>query len=313
MGEIAQTIKQIANEDQVIQTWTARVKNVNFEEDRFVPDREDAYTINVIREDGAEIKNVRLKSSIQDKNKGVITIPEENSWVHISTIGKTETKTFVSQFSKVKKLIGRIESTSVPGQYLDYAIDGDAVSLNYIKDDSTDGSEEAEIKNLASSNFTPDGLTTVFNDIVDSEEKERLSVKMSNLEDTVEIKFTEGDNKDRNITTIKPDESTFSLKDGNGDEKQKTTLTKDKVETSFIDDDQLKSTLTKDSAKVTVKDSETIIEADKVELKNKNSFCKLDTSGIELNTDKDVNIMAADVNITASGSVNIGGPTVNIN
>jgi hypothetical protein len=136
---------------------------------------------------------------------------------------------------------------------------------------------------------------------------------LSVSKDVVSLKFTNAEGKELNTTTITPSETTFSLKD-NGTEKQKTTLTKEKVETTFTDDNKLRAILTKDNAVVTVKDSSTTIDTNKIELKNKNSLCKLDSSGILFDTDKDVTINAGGkINITASGDTTIKGTNVKIN
>ena len=71
MGNITNLIKDVASKGQIIQTFAAKVIEINKEKDS-LHNKEDAYTVNIMRADGAIIKNVRLKASIQDKEEGII-------------------------------------------------------------------------------------------------------------------------------------------------------------------------------------------------------------------------------------------------
>ena len=105
--EITNVIKKIATEGQKIQTCPAKVVRVNVEGDTSLHDNADAYTVDVIRSDGAKINNVRLKASIQEKEQGIICVPKEGSWVLVSIIETTETRAFISQYSEKPLLHSR--------------------------------------------------------------------------------------------------------------------------------------------------------------------------------------------------------------
>ncbi|KZS42312.1 hypothetical protein AWE51_02405 [Aquimarina aggregata] len=110
MAEIANIIKKIATEGQKIHTYPAKVIRVNRDENALHPEDEDAYSVDVMRADGAEISHVRLKASLQDKEQGIICIPKVGSWVLASIIETTETRAFISQYSEIDKIFLRIRN-----------------------------------------------------------------------------------------------------------------------------------------------------------------------------------------------------------
>lgn len=108
MGEITNLIKEIAVKNKIIETFAAKVIKINIEE-KSLHDTDDTYTVDVMRADGAVIKNVRLKADIQTKEEGTIIIPKKDSWVLASIIENVETRAFISQFSEIERIITRIK------------------------------------------------------------------------------------------------------------------------------------------------------------------------------------------------------------
>ncbi|WP_343697116.1 hypothetical protein [Flavobacterium sp.] len=109
MGNIKDLIKNVADNNKNIETFAAKVIEINKEEDS-QHNTEDAYTIDVMRADGAIIKNVRLKASIQDVEQGIITIPKKDSWVLASIIDGVETRAFISQYSEIERSLIRFKN-----------------------------------------------------------------------------------------------------------------------------------------------------------------------------------------------------------
>ena len=66
----------------------------------------DNYTCDVESADGGAIfHDVRLKASVDSDDNGIVTIPEVNSYVLVSTIGNNQDYAYVSIFSKVKSYL----------------------------------------------------------------------------------------------------------------------------------------------------------------------------------------------------------------
>jgi hypothetical protein len=109
-----------------------------------------------MRADGAIIKNVRLKASIQDTEQGIVTIPKKDSWVLASIIGGVETFAYVAQFAEVDRVMGRIQATSDPKLFLDYSADGNKLHIRYIKTDTEAQTDETKIIDVAKIEFDKD-------------------------------------------------------------------------------------------------------------------------------------------------------------
>ena len=66
----------------------------------------DNYTCDVEPADGGSVfRSVRLKASIDNDDNGIVTIPEVDSYVLVSTIGNNKNYAYVSIFSKVKSYL----------------------------------------------------------------------------------------------------------------------------------------------------------------------------------------------------------------
>ncbi len=142
MGNIKDLIKNVATNNQNIETFAAKVIEINKEEES-LHNPEDAYTVNIMRADGAIIKNVRLKASIQDLEQGIITIPKKDSWVLASIIDGVETRAFISQFSEIERSFIRFKNDN--NQYLEIDIDADKFQMLFKeKGEETDTTSTAQ-------------------------------------------------------------------------------------------------------------------------------------------------------------------------
>ena len=190
MGNITDLIKDVASKNQIIETFAAKVIEINNEIESF-HNPEDAYTVNIMRADGAILKNVRLKASIQDLEQGIITIPKKDSWVLATIIDGVETRAFISQYSEVDRLMGRIQGTNEPKLLFDYSSDGELLQIRYVKTDLITETNETKIIDVAKIEFNKDRNFKV--SYFDDDEKPLLKRKIDNVftsgEDTVEAGF----------------------------------------------------------------------------------------------------------------------------
>ncbi|GAA3773633.1 hypothetical protein [Flavobacterium ginsengiterrae] len=332
MGNITDLIKNVASNNQNIETFAAKVIEINKEEES-LHNPEDAYTVNIMRADGAIIKNVRLKASIQDIEQGIITIPKKDSWVLASIIDGVETRAFISQYAEVDRIMGRIQAVNDPKLFFDYSADGNKLHIRYIKTDDLSEINETKIidvakiefnesqnfkisyfdedeKPLAITHFTSDSLTTTFNSIKNKETKERLTLNVS--KDDVSFKFKNDKGIELNSTQVTPEKYNLLLK--NDDDKKQASLTieKNKIAGYLFEEDELKKLaleLNGESDSIRLKkDDQNLLE-----LKGK--------TAINLKTEGDINIEAKNINmkstekinINASGDTTITGNNVKIN
>lgn len=310
MGNITDLIKDITNKNQVIETFAAKVIEIN-KETTSLHNPEDAYTVNIMRADGAIIKNVRLKASILDLEQGIITIPKKDSWVLATIIDGVETRAFISQFSEVDRLMGRIQGTNEPKLLFDYSSNGELLQIRYIKTDLITETDETKIidvakiefnkdrnfkvsyfdddeKPLATTHFTSDNLTTTFNSIKNNEVKERLAL------------------------TLKKGEATLKLSNQDGKKQSAITVDQNKI-AGFLFDEQ-------ESEKLGF---ELNNENDTIQLKknDKNLIELKGKTAINIKSEGDINIegkninmkSTENININATGNTIISGDNVKIN
>ncbi|MFH6995547.1 hypothetical protein [Flavobacterium sp. FlaQc-48] len=332
MGNITDLIKDVAGKNQIIETFAAKVIEIN-KETASPYNIQDAYTVNIMRADGAIIKNVRLKASILDLEQGLVTIPKKDSWVLATIIDGVETRAFVSQFSEVNRIMGRIQATIDSSFFLDYSADGNKLHVRYINTDTATETDETKIidvakiefdkdqnfkisyfdndeKPLATAIFTPDSLTTTFNSIENKEVKERLTLAVS--KDAVSFKFKNNTGKELNSLLATPEKYAILLK--NDDDKKQTSVAieKNKIAGYLFEDDELKKLtfeLNGESDSIRLKkDDQNLIE-----LKGK--------TAITIKTEGDINIEGKNINmkstekisINATGDTIISGDNVKIN
>jgi len=185
-NDIISIIKRIANEGSLIQTYPAKVIRVNVEGGNSLHQNTDAYTVDVMRSDGAEIKNVRLKASIQNKEEGFVCVPKENSWVLVSIIETTETRAFISQYSEVEQLFLRIKKSET--EYFQLNTNGANTELLF-KEKKSAASQQAEFVDRSKITFSDDQSLNI--EYKDTEEKKVLQTTIA--QDKVEVNFNEGE------------------------------------------------------------------------------------------------------------------------
>ncbi|CAH0336110.1 hypothetical protein FVB9288_01784 [Flavobacterium sp. CECT 9288] len=332
MGNIKDLIKDVASKNQLVETFAAKVIEINTETES-LHNPEDAYTVNIMRADGAIIKNVRLKASILDLEQGIITIPKKDSWVLASIIDGVETRAFISQFSEVDRLMGRIEAKNNPKLFFDYSVDGDKLHIRYIKTDTETEENETKItdvakiefdkdqnfkisyfdedeKTLATTLFTPDSLTTSFNLIENKEIKERLTLAAS--KDNVTLKFKNNEGRELNSIFTTPEKQVVLLKNDQDKKQSSFSIEGNKIAGYLFEDDELKKLafeLNGESDSIRLKKDDNNL----IELKGK--------TAITLKSEGDINIEAKNItlkssekiNINASGDTTISGSNVKIN
>ncbi|WP_166921991.1 hypothetical protein [Flavobacterium poyangense] len=332
MENITDLIKNVAAKNQLIETFAAKVIAINKEKESF-HNTEDAYTVNIMRADGAILKNVRLKASIQDLEQGIITIPKKDSWVLATIIDGVETRAFISQYAEVDRLMGRIQATNDPKLFFDYSADGSKMHIRYIKTENKAESNETQItdiakiefdkdqnfkvsyfnedeKPLAITHFSPDSLTTTFNSIKDKEAKERLALTIS--KETVSLKFKDDQGKELNTLIATPEKYDILLKTDQDKKQTSLTIEKEKIAGYLYQEDELKKLafeLNGESDSIRLKKDDKNL----IELKGK--------SAITLKTEGDINIEGKNINmkstektnINAAGDTTISGANVKIN
>lgn len=141
MGNIKDLIKNVVANNQNIETFAAKVIEIN-KEGESLHNPEDAYTVNIMRADGAIIKNVRLKASIQDVEQGIITMPKKDSWVLASIIDGVETRAFISQFSEIERTFIRFKNDN--NQYLEINTDTDKFQI-FFKEKKAEASDPSTV------------------------------------------------------------------------------------------------------------------------------------------------------------------------
>ncbi len=208
MGNITDLIKDVASKNQVIETFAAKVIEINNEIES-LHNPEDAYTVNIMRADGAIIKNARLKASIQDLEQGIITIPKKDSWVLATTIDGVETRAFVSQFSEIERTFIRFKNEE--NRYLEIDTDVDKFQVLFKeKETSKNDSSTAKpsYKNIAQIEFSGKEDSNISTTFYDANGKE-ISKNSFNINEQ-KISINEGNT----IFNLKDKEAKVTIKDG---------------------------------------------------------------------------------------------------
>lgn len=208
MGNITDLIKDVASKNQIIETFAAKVIEINTETES-LHNPEDAYTVNIMRADGAIIKNVRLKASILDLEEGIITIPKKDSWVLASIIDGLETRAFISQFSEIERSFIRFKNDE--NQYLEIDTDVDKFQMLFKKkeDNDTTSNSAPAYKNIAQLDFngntSDSNISTTFYDANGKE----ISKNSFNIKEQ-KISINEG----KTIFNLKDKEAKITIENG---------------------------------------------------------------------------------------------------
>jgi len=277
MGDISNFIQSIAKKEEVLQTYAAQVININ-KEANSLHSPEDAYTVEVMRADGAIIKNVRLKASIQDKEQGVVAIPKKDSWVLISVIEGVETRAFISQCAEVERTFVRFKNDA--NEFLEIDSSEKALAVHFKKSKESDtaavGEEttpeynsiaKIEFNSLSAigespkpslitsffdengnevskNTFTGTTQETVLNTVSGEEVKERVKLSLTSDGTTeASLVFTGDDDKEKQALTF--DEEHTEIRVSDADENKTIFNLKDK-ESKLMIHDGYSATIAKD-------------------------------------------------------------------
>lgn len=208
MGNITDLIKDVASKNQIIETFAAKVIDINIENES-LHNPEDAYTVNIMRADGAIIKNVRLKASILDLEQGIITIPKKDSWILATIIDRVETRAFISQFSEIERTFIRFKNDE--NQYLEIDNNVDKFQMLFKQKENSDPNSTSApaYKNIAQLEFNgnpsdPNISTTFY----DADGKE-ISRNTFNIKEQ-KISINEG----KTIFNLKDKEAKITIENG---------------------------------------------------------------------------------------------------
>lgn len=240
MGNIKDLIKDVASKNQLVETFAAKVIEINTETES-LHNPEDAYTVDIMRADGAIIKNVRLKASILDLEQGIITIPKKDSWVLASIIDGVETRAFISQFSEVERIFIRFKDDE--NHYLEINAEVDKFQIVFKEKEGNDssstsvptykkiaqlefsGKEDSNIttsfynekgKEISKNSFNGNQQQTVINTINGEDVKERLKFTLSCGENAnAEMQFLDKDSNEKQRITFDELHTEVNLNKGN--------------------------------------------------------------------------------------------------
>ena len=209
MGNITDLIKNVAANNQIIETFAAKVIEINTET-ASLHHPEDAYTVNVMRADGAIIKNVRLKASIQDLEQGTIAIPKKNSWVLASVIDGVETRAFISQFSEIERTFIRFKNDQ--DRYLEIDTQADQFKMVFkekeVGQNGTSSTTKPTYKNRALIKFSDQKDSSISTAFFDENGKEISKNSFNIKEHNISI------NEGKTIFSLKDKEAKITINDG---------------------------------------------------------------------------------------------------
>ena len=209
MGNITDLIKNVAANNQIIETFAAKVIEINTET-ASLHHPEDAYTVNIMRADGAVIKNVRLKASIQDLEQGMITIPKKDSWVLASVIDGIETRAFISQFSEIERTFIRFKNDQ--DRYLEIDTQTDQFQMLFKEKEAgqtgTPSTTKPTYKNRALIIFSDQEDPSISTAFFDENGKEISKNSFNIKEQNISI------NEGKTIFSLKDKEAKVTINDG---------------------------------------------------------------------------------------------------
>jgi len=284
MGNITDLIKDIASKNQIIETFAAKVIEINNEIES-LHNPEDAYTVNIMRADGAIIKNVRLKASILDVEQGIITIPKKDSWILATIIDGVETRAFVSQFSEVQRTFVRFKNDE--NHYLEINTDADKFQMLFkekkTNENGATSTAKPTYKNIAQIEFSGKKDSRITTSFYDENGKEISKNNFSgNQQQTILHTINGEDIKERVKFTLSSGENPsaemqFLNKDGA--EKQKLTFDElhtkinlNKGNTIFNLKDKEAKIIIKDGFEATISDAKTSFVKDKLTFEMDDKF-----------------------------------------
>jgi hypothetical protein len=120
--EITRQLKKLMENE--IQTFPAKVTAID----------KDEKTITVIDRHSIEYDDVRLSSIIEGGDK-IVSYPKQDSWVLVSIINNVENELFVTAFSEVEEIEGKIATTEYIINADGFKIDRDGENLKEVHND----------------------------------------------------------------------------------------------------------------------------------------------------------------------------------
>ncbi|MCK8520230.1 hypothetical protein M0D21_01555 [Aquimarina sp. D1M17] len=233
-----------------------------------------------------ELHNVRLRANVNGAEEGVIVIPRVGSWVLVSIIDNNDAKTYVSKFSEIDRVILRIRKPQ----------DNNGQSGNqepeYFEVDFNANTFDMKFGDLFETHINKEQLNIKFLQPKENDESspQKILSEVNYVKDNLDITFLDDDEKPR--ATVHADHENLNV--------------------SFLENEEetLSTKLNKDKVTIEVTDGCTaVIEKDKASIST-------DGSADEISIDKNAGVTlksGSNINIDATGSVNISGSSVNIN
>lgn len=298
MGNISDLIKNVVSNNQTIQTFAAKVTEINRETANPLHSADDAYTVNIMRADGAILKNVRLKGSIQDKEEGIIVIPKLGSWVLASVIDGVETRAFISQCAEVERTFIRYKNDQ--NQYLEINSKTDQLQILFKEKKASEGgtattttpeyNKIAELdfnlsspapsvttsfydengKEISKNNFNGTQHQTILSTVNGENTAERLKFTLSsNDSTTAEMLFTDADGNEKQKLTLNETGTVVNINDGS---------------TLFTLNDKLAKVAIENGFEALITDTKTSFKKDQLTFEMGEKF-KITAGGINLKTE----------------------------
>lgn len=127
MTEIAQAIRKIIQDDIKINVVVGKVKSVD----------EQKMTCDIDLKTSPDLLDVRLRSVIDEEEKGILIVPENDSYVLAGLIDNNPKSAFVCGFSKVKKIRLLTDEIELSGTDFGGVVKSEVVAnqINEIKSD----------------------------------------------------------------------------------------------------------------------------------------------------------------------------------
>lgn len=319
MGNITDLIKDVSSKNQTIETFAAKIIEINTET-ASLHNPEDAYTVNIMRADGAIIKNVRLKASILDLEQGIITIPKKDSWVLATTIDGVETRAFISQFSEIERSFIRFKNDE--NQYLEINTEVDKFQMLFKQSSENNASSTAKptYKNIAQIEFSGKKDSNITTSFYDENGKEiAKNIFNGNQQQTILSTVNGEDVKERlnfSLSSGENSKAAIQFLDKEGTEKQKITFDElqteinlNKGNTIFNLKDKEAKVIIKDGFEALISDTKTSFIKGKLTLEMDDKF-KINAEGKNLLTELN-GLIDEIVKITVPTPVGPSGPPIN--
>lgn len=321
MGNITDLIKDVASKNQIIETFAAKVIEINTEITS-LHNPEDAYTVNIMRADGAIIKNVRLKASILDLEQGIITIPKKDSWVLATIIDGIETRAFISQFSEIERTFIRFKNDE--NHYLEINAELEKFQMLFKEKKANEtgsiSTSKPTYRNIAQLEFSGTKKANISTTFYDENGKEvSKNIFNGNQQQTILSTVSGEDVKERLKFTLSSGENSkteMQFLDKEGNEKQKITFDElhteinlNKGNTIFNLKDKEAKVSIKDGFEALISDTKTSFIKGKLALEMDDKF-KINAQGKNLLTELN-GLIDEIVKITVPTPVGPSGPPIN--